>query len=160
MQYAVKFGGYDSNSAAHSATEFACTEEFLNNVQTNDVITNFDGFVEDVGEEISAQVWFGWESNCDYIESEGLEDDYFDDEEGYWVYEDWGFETRMYHGWGMSDTIALTVGAVIANAMRDQLRRYWIARIRKEGLVVDAVKTEVRKFVSNLRTAVQERLAA
>ena len=160
MQYSVKFSGYDSNSAANSATEFACTEEFLDSVPTNDVIANFDGFVADVGEEISGQLWAAWEGCCEHIEAEGLEDDAFEDAEGYWAYEDWGFETRIYHGWGMSDTIALTVGELIANAMRSQLRRYWVARIRGEGVVLDALRREASKLFTTAVTRVQERLAA
>lgn len=131
MRYEVKFEGVDYGTAAYTKTEFACEASFLDRVDTNDVITNFDGFVEDVGEEISAQVWFDWENllcAVDSDESELTEED-LEDEEGYYVYDDGDVRARIYHGWGMSDTIALTVGAVIANAMRDQLREYWLGAV-------------------------------
>ena len=129
MRYEVKFNGTDHGTAMPTATEFACTASFLDNVPLNDSITNFDGFVRDVGEEISAHLYFDWESALDAVDEDELED-----EDGYYVLDDGNIRVRLYHGWGMSDTIALTVGAVIVGQMREQLRRYWIGRVVREKL--------------------------
>lgn len=127
MRYEIKLEGLDHGTGGtYTATEFRCEDSFLERM-----VSNFGGegvtlseLVREVGEEISAHLHFEFENAVCADESEDSEYSFEDclDERGYFVCDGEGdWEARVYHGWGMSDTVALTAGGPIARALEHEL---------------------------------------
>ena len=133
MRYEVKLEGLDMGTGGmYTATEFRCERSFLDRM-----VSNFGGedvslseLVYEVGQEISAHLHFEFENAVcadECAETEFTYEDYFDDR-GYFVCDGEGdWEARLYHGWGMSDTVALTAGEPIAKALEQELGAAYLA---------------------------------
>lgn len=133
MRYEVKLEGLDMGTGGmYTATEFRCERSFLDRMVSNfggEGVT-LDELVREVGEEISAHLHFEFENAVDADESEDSDYSYEDrfDERGYFVCDGEGdWEARVYHGWGMSDTVALTAGRPIAKALMHEIGAAYLA---------------------------------
>ena len=129
MRYEIKLEGADyGTGGTYTATEFRCERSFLDRM-----VRNFGGegvplvdLVREVGEEISAHLHLEFE-NAVCSETEYTVED-CTDERGFFVCDSEGdWEARVYHGWGMSDTVALTAGEPIAKALAEKIGAAYLA---------------------------------
>lgn len=126
MRYEINLAGTDYGTGGGKVyTEFACEQSFLDGVANG--CSDFETFMTEFADEVSGQFWHQWECDVDAVETGDLPADELEDERGFYVADsepDMRIGVNHTH-WGMSDTIALTSGPVVAEALREVLANYW-----------------------------------